>query len=119
MCSGPLTASTSRRVVCGPACVGLRLTENRNGWAHNFQVIPRYLFEDFTPRALLLERLEVVKAHVATGEQSIAQQKWLIDKLVRAERPTTTAYEILRAIERTQAMYLEHRDRLERELAIS
>ena len=88
-------------------------------WAHNSDVIPSYYSEDFTPRALLLERLEVARAHVVTGDRSIAQQKWLIDKLIRAERPTTTAYEILRAIERTQAMYLEHRDRLERELAVA
>ena len=80
-------------------------------------MIPPYFSEDFTPRALLLERLELARSHVVTGERSIAQQKWLIDKLIRAERPTTTANEILRAIERTQAMYLEHRDRLERELA--
>ena len=79
-------------------------------------MIPRYGSEDFTPQALLLERLEVARAHVDSGERSITQQRWLIDRLTRAARPTTTAHEILRALERAQAMYLEHRDRLEREL---
>ena len=55
-------------------------------------------------------------AHALTGERSIAQQKWLIDKLTRAERPTATEREILRALERAQAMYVEHRDRLVHEL---
>ena len=80
-------------------------------------MIPRYGFDDFTARALLLEHLEVTRSHVETGERSIAQQKRLIDRLRRNERETTTAHEVLRALERNQVMYVAHRDRIERQLA--
>lgn len=51
------------------------------------------------------------------GEQYIAQQKQLIDKLHDGGRATATAYEALDALENTQATYVAHRERLEKELA--
>jgi hypothetical protein len=80
-------------------------------------MIPRYGSDDFTARALLLEHLEVAKAHVAGGERSIAHQKQVIDRLSRAKLETTTAHEVLRALETSQVLYEAHRDRIERQLA--
>ena len=80
-------------------------------------MIPGYAFEDFSPRELLIEQLEIAKAHVRTSERHIAEQKRLIGNLRRMDRDTASAEETLRALEGVHAMHVAHRDKLGRDLA--
>jgi len=70
-------------------------------------------------RTMLLTDLDQAKARVVVGEQDIALQKDLIGELI-LEGLVTRAKgesEFLRALELTQALYVTHRDFLEKELA--
>lgn len=80
-------------------------------------MIPSYFTENFSARGLLLEHLELARSHVELGEQHIAQQKQLIDRLRDGGRATATAHRTLNALETTQAMYVANHKRLETELA--
>jgi hypothetical protein len=59
--------------------------------------------------------LAQAERHVAEGEQHIARQRKLIAELERDGHDTTTAIELLRTFEESQATHVENRDRIRAE----
>ncbi len=60
--------------------------------------------------------LAQAERHVRLGEQHLALQRQLIAELERDGHDTVQAKAILRAFEETQALHIQHRDRLRRKL---
>ena len=61
--------------------------------------------------------LAQAERHVVEGEEHLARQRALIDKLRRDGHDTTTAVELLHEFERSQAVHVAERDRIRAELA--
>ncbi len=60
--------------------------------------------------------LAQVERHVELGERHLARQRELIAQLERDGRDTRQAKALLRAFEETQALHIQHWDRLKRRL---
>ena len=63
-------------------------------------------------RSFEIGHLEQAERHVAEGEQHIARQRELIAELERDGHDTTTAIELLRTFEQSQAGHIADRDRI-------
>jgi hypothetical protein len=67
-------------------------------------------------RAVLLQHLAQAERHVAEGEQHLLRQEELIAELDRDGHDTEKARVILDTLRETQALHLQDRDRIMREL---
>jgi hypothetical protein len=67
-------------------------------------------------KAMIRDHLALAEQHVVQGERHIAEQRERLDELDRAGADTTTAKEVLRVFEQTQAMHVSDRARLRAEL---
>ncbi len=70
-----------------------------------------------TARKILQSDLGHVRRHVASGKRCIERQRDLIARLQRNRRDTTAANEFLALLLDVQALHVDHRDRLIKELA--
>lgn len=61
--------------------------------------------------------LAQAERHVLEGEEHLARQRKVISELERDGHDTTTAVELLREFERSQAAHVEERDRIRAELS--
>ncbi len=68
-------------------------------------------------RALLLQHLAQAERHVAEGERHLVRQEELIAELDRDGHDTKDARAILQTLRTSQALHLQDRDRILRELA--
>ena len=68
-------------------------------------------------RQFAIGHLEQAERHVALGEQHLARQRQIVADLERDGHDTTTAVELLREFERSQAGHIEDRDHIRAELA--
>jgi hypothetical protein len=68
-------------------------------------------------RTLIAAHLAQAERHVVEGARHIERQHEIIQELERDGHDTTAARELLAALERTQVLHLEGRDRLRSELA--
>jgi hypothetical protein len=66
--------------------------------------------------AMIRDHLALAERHVAEGERHIAEQRVRLDELERAGADTTTAKEVLRVFQDSQALHLTDRARLRAEL---
>jgi hypothetical protein len=62
------------------------------------------------------EHLTEAEAHVAKGQQIIAQQRALIDSLKSGHHDTRMAQELLEQFEAIQALHIEHCERCRKAL---
>jgi hypothetical protein len=67
-------------------------------------------------RGVLLQHLAQAERHVAEGEQLLLRQEELIAELDRDGHDTEEARVILDTLRETQALHLQDRDRIIREL---
>jgi hypothetical protein len=68
-------------------------------------------------RKRLSDTLRQAQSHVAEGETHIRRQKAIIAELETDGHDSTLAREILATLEKTQALHVEGRDRLAKELS--
>ena len=67
-------------------------------------------------RTLLLAHLASAERHVLLDEARLANQEALLARLERSGHPTDAASELLATMRQTQALHVEDRDRIRREL---
>ena len=80
-------------------------------------MIPSYPALLSTKRWLLIDHLELARAHVADGEELIALQTELLSELMRRGHPTDEAEKVLWSLVELHAMNLADCKRIEQELA--
>ena len=67
-------------------------------------------------RNILLQHLAQTKRHIAEGEEHLAQQTLLIEKLERHGHDSEDARALLKTMIETQALHKQDRDRVLKEL---
>lgn len=67
-------------------------------------------------RSDLLQQLKQVERHLGEGEAHLARQEALIAKLDKHQHDTRGALAVLTTLRETQALHLQDRDRILREL---
>ena len=67
-------------------------------------------------RNILLQHLAQTERHIAEGEEHLAQQALLIEKLERHGRGSEDARALLKTMTETQALHKQDRDRVLKEL---
>lgn len=65
---------------------------------------------------MILQHLAVAERHVMQGEVHLARQEALIAELNHKERDVTQARDLLATLRETQALHVQHRDRILAEL---
>jgi hypothetical protein len=68
-------------------------------------------------RTMVEEHLALAERHVIEGENHIARQRQIIDRLARGTGNLKLAEDVLAKLESTQATHIANRDRLRAELA--
>ena len=66
---------------------------------------------------MIKEHLAQARRHVAEGSEHVAHQREIVAKLEGDGHDTSEAKTLLDQFEKTQALHIADRDRLERELA--
>jgi hypothetical protein len=72
--------------------------------------------QPFTDRALAQRHLVQAERHIAQGAEAITRQESLIAQLDRDGHKTREARKVLATMRETQALHVESRDRILREL---
>jgi hypothetical protein len=68
-------------------------------------------------RVSLMDRLAKARRHVAEGERALARQRAVIQKLLRDGHNTQSARALLGNLEATQALHINHLNRVRAELS--
>ena len=67
-------------------------------------------------RVMQLQHLEEAERHIALGKQHIADQEQIVADLLRLGQDTTEARKLLDNFYTSQALHIEHRERILKEL---
>ena len=70
-------------------------------------------------RAAILRSLELAEWHIAAGERQIARQRELIRRIASVGRDTRFAEDLLRKLEKSQALHFAERNRLRRTVGLA